>query len=75
VTGSIRVSTKGLFDERLRQDLVVSAGHTVAEVIAGLRIKDSTAVAALVNGRLPDPTYELLSGDEVVLIELISGGQ
>lgn len=75
MTGSVRVSTKGLFDERLRQDFAVAAGLTVAEVIASLPIKDSTAVVALVDGRLADPVHVLLAGNEVVLVELISGGQ
>jgi sulfur carrier protein ThiS len=72
--GAVRVSAKGLFDERQRRDFVVEAGLTVGEVIAGLQIRDSTAVAALVNGRLADPTLVLAAGDEVVLVELISGG-
>jgi sulfur carrier protein ThiS len=71
----VRVSTRGLFDERLRRDIVVSAGITVAEVIASLPLEDSTGLAALVNGRLVGPAYVLQAGDEMVLVELISGGQ
>lgn len=74
VASGARVSTRGLFDERLRQARVVVAGLTIAEVIAGLSLTDSTGVAALVNGRLSDSTYVLQDGDEVLLIELISGG-
>lgn len=69
-----RVSTKGLLDEQLRRNLVVEAGLTIADVIARLPIKDSTGVAALVNGRLADSTYVLQAGDQVLLIELPNGG-
>jgi len=70
----VRVSTKWLFDERQRRELVVAAGQTVAQVIAGLQLDSDTGFAALVNGRLAGPERVLIAGDEVVLVEMISGG-
>lgn len=71
---SVRVSTQGLLDERLRRELLLPAGQTVAGVIVSLQLDSSTGYAALVNGRLAAHEYVLQNGDDMLLVELVSGG-